>query len=197
MTAAARMPSGGPADADDGVQLGPAQADRDGGGEVPLGPDVDARSGLPDLLDEVLVRGPCPKRRRLSPRACAPPPPLWPAMFSATGASMSICPWPADRRSACSCTCRGSEHGPLRGGRDRRDRPLLALDQKLETLDGSTARSTSGPPAPKASPTPRIPGRVLSDRTQPLSSGAVRAGSPPSPPRRPSRARSEASVASV
>src|ERR687890_2549567 len=46
---------GRPAYPDDGVQLGPVQPNRDGGREVPFGPDVDAGARLPDLLDEVLV----------------------------------------------------------------------------------------------------------------------------------------------
>src|SRR5215203_2405344 len=66
---------GGPTDPDDRVQVGPAHPHSDGRCEVSLRPDLDARSGLADLLYEALVpvavqycygnlRGPAAKRPR-------------------------------------------------------------------------------------------------------------------------------------
>jgi hypothetical protein len=58
ITAAARMPSGAPPDTDDGVKLRSAQAHSDDRRQVALLADLDARRGIPYLLDQVLVPGP-------------------------------------------------------------------------------------------------------------------------------------------
>src|SRR5918998_92883 len=170
-----------PADADDGVQLGPAQADRDGGGEVSLGPDVDARSSLPDLLDEVLVpvpvqngdgylRGPAPHRLCYDPY-----------VLRDGCVDVDLAPGLPTGDQLAHVHVGSPEHGSLRGGRDRRDRPLLALDQKLETLDGldreinlRPARAQSVPDAQdtgsrleRAYPPPLVRALFAQDRHRP------------------------------
>src|SRR5829696_2648722 len=125
---------GRPADPDDRVQVGAAQPDRDRGCEVPLWPDVDARAGLPDLLDEVLVpvaiedrhgylRRPALRRLRYG-------------LYVLRDGRVYVYLRPRAGDELAHVHVGGPEHAPPLGGRDCGDRTLLPLDQELQPFDG-------------------------------------------------------------
>src|SRR5918999_720542 len=115
------------ADPDDGVELGIVQSHGDGGGQVPLGPDVDARAGVADLLDQVLVPVPIKDGHGYLGRPA--PHRLRDGPYVLRDGSVYV--YPAARPRAhdqfAHVHVRRLEHAPPRGRRHRRDRALLSL----------------------------------------------------------------------
>src|SRR5215210_1696772 len=127
---------GRPADADDGVDLGPAHTDGDGRGKVALRTDLDPRAGLPDLLDKVLV--PLAVEHRDGDLLGPPPDCLGysPDVLPDGRVYVDGAPRPGANDELAHVHVRRPQDRAPRRRRDRGDGTFLAPDQGLQALHG-------------------------------------------------------------
>src|ERR671920_261825 len=134
---------------DDGVRVGPTHPYGDGRGEVTLGPYLDARSRLSDLLYQGLVPvavedGDRDLLRPAAKRLCYG---LYVLGDGSVYVDVTLSSRPNNQLAHVHI--RGPQHAPPRGRRDRRDRTVLPLYEQLQALDGLDCQVGFRPSVPE------------------------------------------------